>query len=416
MVNRGWLCGLVGILCLGMAGCWDRVEIEERGFVVGIAIDNAQDQQGQTADLSDQAESLRKVRYVVTYQFVNPEGMQGGGKSSGGKGPGNGESSGQPMFNISTEGKTLLEASRDMVTKASRTPYIEHLKMIIISERIAKEGHLGPVLDLYLRDNEARRGTKVFVSQGDPRKVLEVDPQNEKLPVLFIDSIAGNVRKNGKMLQKARIGDVHGILLTNESFALPRISAQNNQVDLTGSVVIHGSMNRMVGALDAQETETLNYLTGQTKSDVFEVPMKEGLVSYENKHLKRKVTAKVKDPKQIAFTIELYSDGVVGDSLADYSYVKQTVIEEIERTAAELLENRSKRLIDKLQHQYKADILGLDKHLHHFHPQTWNRIKKDWDYGDNFFSSSDIQVKASVKIREFGAIHKVEKYRAGGMK
>lgn len=140
MVNRGWLCGLVGILCLGMAGCWDRVEIEERGFVVGIAIDNAQDQQGQTADLSDQAESLRKVRYVVTYQFVNPEGMQGGGKSSGGKGPGNGESSGQPMFNISTEGKTLLEASRDMVTKASRTPYIEHLKMIIISERIAKEG------------------------------------------------------------------------------------------------------------------------------------------------------------------------------------------------------------------------------------------------------------------------------------
>ncbi len=318
------------------------------------------------------------------------------------------------MMNITSEGETLLAATREMVTRTSRTPYIEHLKMIIISERLAKIGNLGSVLDLYLRDNEARRGTKIFVSQGNPREALEVDPQNEKLPVLFIDSIAGNVRKSGKMMHQARIGDVHEMLLTNESFAVPRMIVHNKQVKLTGAAIIHGYMNRMVGFLNDEETEALNYVTERMQSDVIDVRTKSGKISYESKNVKRTVTAKVIDPEHIDFTIAIGSDGVIGESFADHNYKEEEVIKEVERMAAEQIESRCLQLIDKLQHQYHADILALGKHLHHYHPKTWNRVKSNWDYGKTVFSNSNIEVKVTVKVRDFGAIHKSQKYRTGG--
>lgn len=413
MVSRFVKWALIGLCGLGVAGCWDRVEIEQRGFVVGIAIDQEKGrQQSRGSGSGVQAGSAGNERYVLTYQIVNPEAMQNGGKPPGGKSMGSG--GGKPMLNVTSEGKTLLEATREMVTRTSRTPYIEHLKMIVISERLAKEGNLGSVLDLYLRDNEARRGTKIFVSQGNPKEALEVDPQNEKLPVLFIDSIAGNVRKNGKMLRQARIGDVHEMLLTNESFAVPRMIVHNKQVELTGAAVIHGYMNRMVGFLDDQETEALNYLTERMKSDVIDVQTKKGLISFESKHLKRKVTASAKNPDSIAFTISIRADGVIGESFADYDYKKQEVIAEVERKAAEQIESRCRQLIDKLQRQYKADVLGLGKHLHYYHPKAWNQVKNDWDYGETLFSKCKIEVKATVTIRDFGAIHKAQKYRTGG--
>lgn len=65
MRRWGSLTGLLLCLALFATGCWDRVEIEERGFVVGAGIDVAGE---------DDAD-----KYILTFQFVIPGGLQGMG-------------------------------------------------------------------------------------------------------------------------------------------------------------------------------------------------------------------------------------------------------------------------------------------------------------------------------------------------
>ena len=65
--------------------CWDRIEIEERGFVVGTALDAAEDGQ-----------------IKLTFQIVVPTQMKG---SSGQKNEG-----GSPFINLSSTADSVFKA------------------------------------------------------------------------------------------------------------------------------------------------------------------------------------------------------------------------------------------------------------------------------------------------------------------
>jgi spore germination protein len=56
----------------------------------------------------------------------------------------------------------------------------------------------------------------------------------------------------------------------------------------------------------------------------------------------------------------------------------------------------------------KTDVLGLGTYLKQEHPHLWKQLKHDWDYGRNYFASSEIDVKATVYIRNVGEINTTE--------
>lgn len=71
MLPRKILCAL----CLGctlsiLTGCWDRVEINQRGFVVGVAIDKPETNKS-------------KNTYKGTYQMIVPGGLKQNSGSQG---------------------------------------------------------------------------------------------------------------------------------------------------------------------------------------------------------------------------------------------------------------------------------------------------------------------------------------------
>ncbi len=407
MVNRmRWIAFIVPLVLL-LTGCWDRVEIEQRGFVVGIAVDTKKNENSNP--LAAQDVSVKQSggsRFIITYQFVIPKGMEKGG---GGSGAGGGQtSSGGSAMNISSEGNTMLQATREMVTRTSRMPYLEHMEMIVLSESLSREGRFGHVLDYYLRENETRRSTRIFVAD-DARKILEAHPGTEMLTALHIEAIARNVRKSGTILPEARIGDVHERLLKNESFAIPRLRTEGKEIKDDGAAVFHGKTNEMVGYLDEVETEALNYVRGKIKGDVIEIKYNEDRIVFETFQEKRKIKVQAKDPERLEFTILLRLEGNIGESLADVNFQDPAVISEIREKAAEEIRKRCEKMIAKVQGQYKTDVLGLGEYMRQMHPGVWKQLGPDWEYGRNYFSKCVIRVETEVKIREVGAILKSEK-------
>lgn len=397
MRNSGILAMVIALYSLCLTGCWDRIEIEERGFVVGVAIDMAKGSNAEeTEDKEAEDRAKGKHRYVVSYQFVIPKGLQqdGGGKS---------------FYNVSAEGDSLMDITRGLATRSSRTPYFEHIKIIIVSEEVAKNVGIADVLDFFLRDHEMRRGTKVMIAKGDARKVLEVKPPIENIPVMYIRSVTENNYRTARMHPPARIGDIHEKLLLSYSYAIPRIIGEKEEVKIAGTAVIQGIDNKMVGWLGEEETQGLNFLTGEAEGGVQKVKVKDNLIVYEYRGKKRTIEADVKDKEHIHLKVKISSEGFIPETLVPVDWLEESTVSEIEKKVEEDTVRIAQATLDKLHKEFKVDVIGAGEYLSKTHPELWNEIKDDWDRGKNYFSKSKIEVESKVVIRNSGVINKSER-------
>lgn len=156
--NSLWLAILL-MLCL--SGCNDMREIDQRGMVLGISID-----QGE------------QKKYKISIQLpILGEGENGGG------GP---AKSGQFEV-LRSEGDTVWEALTNLESKTPNVLFFGHLKVIVISEKIAASSING---SLDLVDRIPDIGNKVFLiisKDEDASKFLKSESSLIKLPALYVN-------------------------------------------------------------------------------------------------------------------------------------------------------------------------------------------------------------------------------------
>ncbi|RID81833.1 Ger(x)C family spore germination protein [Peribacillus asahii] len=397
----------IWIFCLLflVTGCWDQNEIEERGFVIGAAIDMVEEEKGDSG--GEMSEKELGDKYKLTYQFVVPGNFIGG--SSGGGQSGGGASEGKPFLNLTAEGTSIHQITRKMAAETSRKPYLEHINLIVLSEELARKGYLKDVMDFFVRDHEMRRVAKVMVAEGEASKVLEINPQHEKMPVLFIDSLSENMVKHGTSLPPINIGDVHSYLLKGNSFVIPRIVVKNNKGAILGATMFDSQDQKMIGTLNESETLGLNFITEKVESAVLEFLMNGQLVAFEIKDARSKIKADVFDKDQIKFTVKINVDGNVGEVYGDVALKSRSVLSEIEEKTAKEIERIINGVIDKVQKKYKADVFELGAYLKQEHYKTWKQVNKEWEKGENYFSKSVVDVQVRVDVRQIGASIKMVK-------
>lgn len=409
MCNRNLF---IAILCLCLVittGCWDQVQIEERGFVIGVAIDLPRTKQTERQTEKEAPDKPKgKQRVLVTQQFVIPGGLTGGAGGSGGGGGQN--STNQAYYNLTSEGDSMLEISRELAARTSRSPFYQHLKLVIVSEDIARTRHaFADVLDFFLRNPEMRRNSKIMIAKGQAKSAIEVQPKQEKLPVLYINSVAENTRKSARMLPEVLIGEVHENLLNEMSFVIPRITSNNNEVKVAGSAIFRGYDNKLAGFLGEEETEGLNFLTGRIQGGLLKVPVHDNLVSFDIRGAKQKIEANTTDKENMRFTFVIECEGVIGETFERLDFLDQKIIRNQQKNVAKEIERLAKDTINKVHKDMKTDVLGLGSYLKQERPQLWNQIRNDWDRGRNYFAKSEIQVKAKAYIRNIGDVNKSEK-------
>lgn len=399
-----FLCVFTAALTM-VAGCWDQVQIEERGFVVGIAIDAPRTKETESRANKEAPDKPKSdQRFLVTHQLVIP-----GGLVSGSQGTGGGQNTANEAFlNLVSEGDSLFETSRELAARTSRSPFYQHLKVLIISEEVARsKTSFANSLDLLLRDPDSRRSTKVFISKGDAMNVMKVKPKTEKIPALYINAVGENINKNARMLPEALVGDVHQYLLNEFSFALPRIIAEKQEVKVAGAAVF-SMQNQMVGFLGEEETEGLNFLTGKINGGLLKAIVNGNLVMLNIQGAKRKVECDISDPKHMKFTLKLQCEGAIVETYEQTDLLKETTMHEMEQALAKEIERLSKDTIRKIHGELKVDTINLGSFLKQHHYPLWKKIKNDWEQGQKLYEKSEIRVEAKVYIRNVGGINKAK--------
>lgn len=171
------------------------MEIEDRALVLGLSIDKipADDTQKEDRVTHIHDNSLPTEMISVTAQIAVPGRVP--------LGPGTGGSAGEgktsPVWVVSVRGISLDDAMNNLQQQIADPRYLVHLRIIIISEEIAR-GSLAELNDYLRRNPEIRRRTWLLVSEGRASAFMDVNPPLQRVPTLYILSMMEKSVSSGK--------------------------------------------------------------------------------------------------------------------------------------------------------------------------------------------------------------------------
>lgn len=160
------------LLCL-LTGCWDREELEDKSYVIGLGLDA----------------SKHKGKINVTMLLANPEvgSIQGGGGSTE-----------KPREVITFEANDFIAAKSTANAIISRSINYELLKIIVVSEGFAKDKNFLATFTDVLKDKEIRLNSYIAVSKEKASKYfLKNRPRMETRPHKYFQFMVDHGIENG---------------------------------------------------------------------------------------------------------------------------------------------------------------------------------------------------------------------------
>lgn len=380
-------------MILSLTGCWDEMNIEERNFVAGSALDLADGKKDHDITVS------------LTNQFVVPSGI---GSPEGGK------QSDKAFTNETTEGETLQIISHNLGTRTSRFPSYQHLKVLIFSEELAKEENMiSKLSDMFIRDVDMRRAIKVFVSDGKAKEILNMKQDMEDTPAKFIDMLFERNNKDIETMDILRIGTMQEYQLEENSYLIPRVKLENGELHTDTAAVFHGPDDKLVGNLNARETKGYNFATKHNNEGAVEMNVDGNPMTYKLARSNSKI--KVDVDEQHLHNIDAYihvkAEGFLGEMYGDETVFKEDSIKKIQKEAGKSIERLIKETIEKSQKELHADILGVGQMIKRKHYPIWKRIHKDWENGEQYFDDVTFHVKVEANMKDVGTSDRTKKIR-----
>lgn len=371
-----------------ISGCWDRKEIENRGYVLGVAIDRAMVESGKRKNelnYAPQAAGQRKYRVTVELpKFRKSEGSKE-------------ISSAQQHLIWSGEGESMLAITRAINTKTYFGMFFEDIQSMVISEDVAREG-IGDIIDFFLRDAEVRRKVKLFVTPGRAEDILKAKLQVEEANSTFIAKLTRNVDRSPYFAGQAELGKIVEDIKGKRSFVMPIVMVEEKEVKLARAAVFD-KRQRMVGELDEFEVIGSKMLRKTLKQGVVTVPNPadpQKIATFELYETDVKVTPHL-EGDNLRFTLDAKFIGTLGEN----EEIKQDALDPLFISALEqAISDEYTSLVTKSykkQQQLKAEVCGLGKLVYNKYPQYWKANKDRWE--EEIFPETPIDIKISVTVR-----------------
>ncbi|MBD2844192.1 Ger(x)C family spore germination protein [Paenibacillus sp. IB182496] len=397
---QGWRkVGALGALLLALllCGCWNRHELSELSLVVGMAIDKAED------------------GYRIAVQVVNPGqvvAQKGAGVSS-------------TVVLFEEEGKTLPEALGRMTTRTPYPLYFAHLRMVILSEEVARAGIAKP-LDYLSRNNEMRNDFYFAVARNSTAaEVLKITSPIESIPANSLytkletsDQVWAATGKitllelTQDLATEGRNPTLTGIRVVGNKSAGDSMSNRqyiDPPVELVydGMAVFHG--DRMVGWLTEMDTKIMNYVRNRVKKTTAIQPCpnpEEGTVTLRVERSHANIDVKLTDGEPV-FLIDVRLEQDIADMECAMDLSKLDTLYQVEKVSNERLDALLKSSIAGVQRRFGSDIYGLGKKLHSKFPREWASID-DWN---ETFRNVRIDVRGTAILRRIGTTLQPIDYR-----
>ncbi|AIS53413.1 spore germination protein GerLC [Thermoanaerobacter kivui] len=364
-----------------LTGCWDKVEIEDRAFVMAIGI-----------DLS----SSSTKRYVVTFQFPNAAQIAKGTSGGGG-------GSERPSFAVSEVADTIFSASRHISTRLNKALYLGHTQVIILGKDVGEDrDKFQQVLDSLDRSYELSRKLRLLVTPQRAQDILLKKYEIEPNTGAYIRDIFKQYNRTSIFPSIDYNKIIKSLHETNGNAIIPKIVAGKEDIKIAGSAIIKNY--RLVGWMEDDENMGYMWLTGLVKGgDVSIIMPGDGeniKVPFNISNVSRRRSVKEENGK-IVYEVKLEVEG----DITEYTFEKHgkmmetNVLNVMEKKTSERIKQMTKKAIDRFQKDLKVDMLGVGDYIEKHNPTLWEKVGKNWN---DIFPDIEIKVDVSSHVRRIG--------------
>jgi len=298
--------------------------------------------------------------------------MQGGG--GGGKSEGNSN-----IILLESRGKSVLAALSTLRHEGTRSLFLHHNLMIIFGKEQAQRG-IEQHIDMFLRDEETRMETFVFVAEGEAKEVLAADLDQDKLSGVAAARIMQQYATISSYLNVNMLKLVSALLQKTTAPLIPIITLKKdeNRTKLEISKLAVFREDKMVGELNWDEITGYLWTKGDISEGILELPMDQGIASLNILQAKSSLEPVLQSDGRIGVILNV--DSVVDiEELNGFGNLKmEDVYALLLQEARMKIEQRITSTFEKTK-EMNADIYGLGGAFHIKYPKLWNNIEQQWD-------------------------------------
>ncbi|RDZ18249.1 spore gernimation protein GerC [Priestia megaterium] len=380
-------------LLFPLAGCWSSHEIEEQSFGVGVAYDKGKESIAEK-EFDEQGEGYTKKNLITsTYQLITPQVASSTTKQGG--------SQQKSYVNISETGDSPFQMLRELSLRSDTPLTSPHMKVMVISEALARAYSLEQLVDQTLRDNDFRPSCLVFISRGRASDTLESKTAGE-IPAFHLYGMIDNTYRTTRILPPMPLIKLASKIQTGSSFLLQNVLSANGEIKFAGAGIIKGETSKMIGFLNEEELDGLAWITGKGKGGLVKsFDKKTGqLIVYEIESMKSDIQPHVKG-NNISFDVHIESVGRLSESwMTSGSSFNNQFLQNAQKTSEKKVKHLVRNVLEKMQTKYKVDVAGFGNQLRIKQPRTWMRVKENWD---QTFSEVPINYDVKLTIKDYGA-------------
>jgi len=340
------------------------------------------------------ATEINKIdgEFIVNAQVVNPQSKDTVNVQA-------------PFIIYEGKGQTIHEAYRSIKAQSSRYLYPNHMQLLIINEKLAKED-ISQIVDLFLRIPDMRSEFNVLI--GKSENILNITTPIDDVSA---SSIIETMKTNNKYLGITNFVTFNELakmdINKNLEIILPSIEAinyskesesiQNTENTKTESLYELSNLsifkdNKLLGYLTRDESITYNLLKNKAASILITYECeKDKYMTVEATDIKSDISTK---NKKIDIVIEM--TGNINENMCSIKLNEETNIKKLEKELNEYINSKIKTSINNIRKNYNSDIFGFLDLIYKTDYKTYKEIKDSWYTKE--FESIQINVKSSIDI------------------
>lgn len=384
---------ICAFLMLFSCGCWDRVEIDRKGFVSVIGIDIGKDI-GREKEFKDikpgepfTGETIKRLKVTFGYLDISKAESK---DSKGG--------SGAEEAVLTSEGYCMEDAVNNTYEMSSRSVHFGHTRLLLLSSDLFMYPEVVKEITDYLqRQPQLDKEMFVLITDGDTENFIKYKPFMEKNIEDYIYGLMANSKRNATILP-VTLNEFLELIDENGNAILPNLgfTSDKNDIKLTGTSLIKNY--EINGRLNPSQTSDVEIIRGKIKGGKKAVFIKGHPAEFSIDKVQRKINA---DKKNGKFNFNIYVDieGELKEYPIDGSAFSPKYLNVLEREFNEALKIECEKVIFLTQKEYNVDPFGLNDFLMKYHPSMWETVKDNWGKA---YSDSEINIFIETKIRRIG--------------
>ncbi len=418
-----WIFLVAGLLSL--TGCWDRRETPELAIVGSIGL-----------DAGDEG------RVLVSLEVIHADALA--------RGPGPVSVPSKVVaWVFREEGRTVLNAIRNVETRTSRRMFVGQVNTVIFGQNLARQG-IRRYLDVFERQSQFRRSLILNVCDTGAgllqRPLIEDIPSrtlsgqantalyagktvvvtlNEFLRTLaepgiepvtshtagrqtrdaMVKRLGESVRQKNPSVMRPQpftADEMPEGELPPDSPVLDPLREAGTGEEMEGITVVPGIAvfrgDRLVGFLDGAEARGYLWAAGRIRGAILEIPSPlPGIevLALEVIRVQSSIEPQISGQK---IRIKVTIGALLEISEVPVGFVmSQDTVGRIEEAANEFIRREVYRTLRRVQREYKSDIYGFGQAVYRKDPRLWRRLEDDWNR--HIFPHLEVQVQVRSNIR-----------------